>query len=132
METASHLLHAFAEWTSIVASFLAVMLVLVGTLRAGWGTMRWLASRRSLIGISPRSLWLDYARCLVAALTFQLGADIVETTLAPSWEDIGRLAAIAAVRTFLNYFLDRDLREIGGEGAAGTALERNAQASGKG
>ena len=111
METASHLLHLFAEWTSIIASFMAVALVLIGTLRAGWGTARWLGSRRTLAGLSPRILWLDYARCLVAALTFQLGADIVETSLAPSWQDIGRLAAIAVVRTFLNYFLDRDMRE---------------------
>ncbi len=118
MQVASHLLHAFAEWTSIIASFLAVGLVFIGTVRAGWGTARWLASRRTLVQLSPRLIWLDYARCLVAALTFQLGADIVETSLAPTWHDIGRLAAIAVVRTFLNYFLDRDMREIEKSGLA--------------
>ena len=53
-------------------------------------------------------LWLRYARWLIASLTFQLAADIIETTVAPGWEDIGRLAAIAAIRTFLNYFIERD------------------------
>lgn len=124
MEAASHFVHAFAEWTSIIASLLAVTLVFIGTVRAGWGTVRWLASRRTIVGLSPRILWLYYARCLVAALTFQLGADIVETTLAPTWQDIGRLAAIAAVRTFLNYFLDRDMREIETEGLAGGRTEK--------
>ena len=33
------------------------------------------------------------------------------TAIAPTWEDIGRLAAIAAIRTFLNFFLERDIIE---------------------
>jgi uncharacterized membrane protein len=46
---------------------------------------------------------------LIAGLTFQLAADIIETSIAPSWESIGRLAAIAAIRAFVNYFLERDM-----------------------
>jgi uncharacterized membrane protein len=57
-------------------------------------------------------VWLRFGRWLVAGLTFQLAADIIETAIAPSWEDIGRLAAIAAVRTMLSYFLERDVNEI--------------------
>lgn len=57
------------------------------------------------------AIWLDYARWLVAALTLQLGADIVESAIAPSWESIGQLAAVAVIRTFLNYFLERDMME---------------------
>ena len=59
-----------------------------------------------------RSIWLRYARWLVAGLTFQLAADIIETSIAPDWEDIGRLAAIAVIRTFLNFFLERDIEEV--------------------
>jgi len=35
----------------------------------------------------------------------------VRSAIAPTWDDIGQLAAIAAIRTFLNYFLERDLVE---------------------
>jgi uncharacterized membrane protein len=59
-----------------------------------------------------RGIWLRYARWLVAGLTFQLAADIIETSIAPTWDDIGRLAVIAIIRTFLNYFLERDLGEV--------------------
>lgn len=59
-----------------------------------------------------REVWLRYARWLVAGLTFQLAADILETSIAPSWDDIGRLAVIAVVRTALNYFLEHDLAEV--------------------
>ena len=59
-----------------------------------------------------RDVWLHLARWLVAGLTFQLAADIVDTAIAPSWDEIGKLAAIAVIRTFLNFFLDRDLDTI--------------------
>jgi uncharacterized membrane protein len=48
----------------------------------------------------------------VAGLTFQLAADIVHTAIAPTWDDIGRLGAIAVIRTFLSYFLERDVEEV--------------------
>jgi uncharacterized membrane protein len=59
-----------------------------------------------------RGIWLRYARWLVAGLTFQLAADIIETSIAPTWDDIGRLGVIAVIRTFLNYFLERDLVDV--------------------
>ena len=46
---------------------------------------------------------------LLLGLEFELAADIVETVISPSWADIGQLGAIAATRTFLNYFLEKDL-----------------------
>jgi uncharacterized membrane protein len=59
-----------------------------------------------------RAVWLRYARFLVMALTFQLAADIIETSISTSWEAIGRLAAIAVIRTFLEFFLERDVSEV--------------------
>ena len=63
---------------------------------------------------AKRAAWLEFARWLVAGLTFQLAADIVNTTIAPTWDEIGRLAAIAAIRTFLTLFLDRDIDSMRG------------------
>lgn len=54
---------------------------------------------------------LTLARHLALALEFQLGADILGTAVAPSWDQIGKLAAIAVIRTALNYFLMREIRE---------------------
>jgi uncharacterized membrane protein len=42
-------------------------------------------------------------------LEFELAADIIGSVISPTWEDIGELAAIAVIRTFLNFFLERDL-----------------------
>ena len=58
-----------------------------------------------------REAWLRYARWLVAALTLQLAADIIETSIGTNWQTIASVGAIAVIRTFLNYFLDRDVEE---------------------
>ena len=62
-------------------------------------------------GHELRAAYLRYARWLIAGLTFQLAADIIESAGAPTWNDIGRLAAIALIRTFLNYFLEHDVAD---------------------
>ncbi|MEA5463904.1 DUF1622 domain-containing protein [Leptothoe sp. PORK10 BA2] len=46
---------------------------------------------------------------LALALEFQLGADILGTTVAPSFDALGQLAVIAVIRTFLNYFLSKEI-----------------------
>lgn len=59
-----------------------------------------------------RAVWLQFSQWLVVGLTIQLAADILESSIMPSWEEIGKLAAIAVIRTFLNYFLENDMSEI--------------------
>ena len=51
------------------------------------------------------------ARYLAMALEFLLGADILSTAVAPTWNEIGKLGAIAVIRTTLNYFLSREMQE---------------------
>ncbi len=51
------------------------------------------------------------ARYLALALEFQLGADILSTAISPNWDQIGKLGAIAVIRTALNYFLSREMEQ---------------------
>lgn len=89
---------------------IAVLIVLFGTVIAFGSMLRHV--RAPAAGHERRLLWIGYARWLVAGLTFQLAADIIESTVVESWDAVGRLAAIAAIRTFLNYFLERDIAEV--------------------
>lgn len=65
------------------------------------------------------SIRLELARFLTLALEFQLAADVLATAIAPSWQEIGQLAAIAVIRTALNFSLTREIanerKEIGAE-----------------
>ena len=52
---------------------------------------------------------LSLGRYLVLGLEFQLASDVLKTAVAPSFEEIGKLAAIATIRTVLNHFLEKEL-----------------------
>jgi uncharacterized membrane protein len=93
-----------------VIDAIAVLIILVGTASAFISMLR--VMRAQPAGHERRLVWISYARWLVAGLTFQLAADIIESALVESWDAVGRLAAIAAIRTFLNYFLERDIAEV--------------------
>ncbi len=56
---------------------------------------------------------LRLARWLALAIEFELGADIIRTMIAPTWNDIGQLAAIIVIRTALNFFLGRETQAPG-------------------
>lgn len=58
---------------------------------------------------------LRFARYLTLALELQLAADILSTSIAPSWDQIGKLAAIAIIRTVLNHFLTLEMRKEQGD-----------------
>ncbi|MFO0607131.1 MAG: DUF1622 domain-containing protein [Polyangiales bacterium] len=54
---------------------------------------------------------LDLGRFLALGLEFQLASDLLRTAVAPTFTEIGKLAAVAAIRTALNFFLRREIRE---------------------
>lgn len=98
----------------ILINGLALLTVVGGTIEACLNGMRLMFSSSSA---NPREIWLRYGRWLIAALTFQLAADIIGTAIAPSWQEIGKLGAIAVIRTFLDFFLERDLADVRNENA---------------
>ena len=63
----------------IVIDGLALVVIVVGTVETFVGGLR--AMLGSPSGHERRDIWLRYARWLVAGLTFQLAADIIETSI---------------------------------------------------
>ncbi|MBW4698555.1 MAG: DUF1622 domain-containing protein [Aphanocapsa lilacina HA4352-LM1] len=67
-------------------------------------------SRRRDTPFPFNQIRLRFGAWLALALEFQLGADILATTVAPTVEELGKLALIAVIRTFLNFFLGKELQ----------------------
>jgi uncharacterized membrane protein len=101
------LLHIAAAYVALAIEAIAILLIAIGSIEALVAIARVVFGGRPT-GAARRAVRLDFARWLVAALTFQLAADIVSTSVSPSWQQVGHLAAIAAIRTFLSFFLDRE------------------------
>jgi uncharacterized membrane protein len=105
------------DWLAIIALNIVAIIQAMALLVVAFGTIQaFVHSLRAMVNPSApgnhfHSGYVQYARWLVTGLTFQLAADIIGTAFSPSWDDIGQLAAIAVIRTFVNFFLERDLAE---------------------
>ena len=105
-------LKVMAENAGLALELIVVIVVLVGAVRAFVRIgIRLVAG--TLTTPVARLIWIDFATVILFALEFALGADIIETAVAPTWDEIGQLAAIAAIRTGLGFFLSRDIEEFG-------------------
>ena len=106
---------AVEELLKTVALVLARVAEVCGALVIGHAVVRAavlfaLDLARSPAGDVPNeAIRLGLGRSLALGLEFLLGADILNTAVAPSWDQVGLLAAIAAIRTGLNYFLQMEL-----------------------
>lgn len=65
---------------------------------------------------------LRLGRWLAVALEFELAADVLRTAVAPTWDEIGQLAAIVVLRTLLNYFLQKEIDKAEARDAAFASL----------
>jgi uncharacterized membrane protein len=81
-----------------------------------WGVLRTFVRHfRSLFSLETpflSNLRLQLAQSMVMGLEYLLAADVLRTALAPTWTDIGQLAALVAVRTVLNYMLGREVEQL--------------------
>lgn len=55
---------------------------------------------------------LDLGVALALSLEFLLAADIAATAVSPTWDALGKLATITAIRTFLNFFLEKEVKDL--------------------
>lgn len=102
------LLKSFWSLTATVVEGAAALLITIGAAEAFTMSLlrfRWPTPEKMRI-------WMHFATWLLLGLEFELAADVIRTAIAPTWSDIGQLASIAAIRTFLSYFLDKDIEKV--------------------
>lgn len=94
-------------WVKLGVEIVAAGLVTLGVCLAIVHLVRTFAAGRAHEFTETR---LILARHLSLALEFALGADILGTAVSPSWDQIGKLGAVAVIRTGLNYFLSMEMK----------------------
>lgn len=100
---------AAVQWLRLGVESIGAVVIAIGIASAALAFLRRMTSRIDSSGLqSSRRILAHY---LAIALEFQLAADILSTAVAPSWNQIGKLAAIATIRTALNYFLSREMSD---------------------
>jgi uncharacterized membrane protein len=99
---------SLAGWIELIANFISILLIAAGVVVASYKVLQTIRQPDMLHYNKAR---LAFSRYLVVALEFQLAADIVKTAAEPTWTDLGILAVVAVIRTFLNFFLQREMKE---------------------
>ena len=102
-----HTIIWLVQWLKLGIETIGALLVAIGVAVAVVQLVRQLAKHEASEFTRIR---LTLARYLALALEFQLGADILSTAIAPSWQQIGKLAAIAVIRTGLQFFLAKEMQ----------------------
>ncbi len=95
------------QWLRLAVETLGAVLVALGV---GVAIVQLI---RTLAGNKPAEftvIRLIFARYPVLAIEFELGADILGTAISPTWNQIGKLGAVAIIRTGLNVFLSTELK----------------------
>lgn len=105
MEQALQLL---AERLSQVVEGVTMLLLAFGSAMGLWNLISGVVAGKAASDVAL-SVWQGLSRWLLVGLEFLLVADLIASVVAPTWDDIGRLGAIAAIRTMLGFFLGRDL-----------------------
>ncbi|MDH2313266.1 DUF1622 domain-containing protein [Methylobacterium brachiatum] len=106
---------AFTLWLAVGTEAAAALIIGLATFEAVLSALLLFVpgAASHLAGEGPQAakeqVRLKLGRWLAVALEFELGADILRTAVAPTWSEIGQLAAIAAIRTILNYFLQQEI-----------------------
>jgi uncharacterized membrane protein len=93
----------------------AVLIVTFGSIDA-FIRLMWVVATPGVTHGERKAIWRRFGMWLLLGLEFELAADIIGSVLSPTWQEVGKLGAIAVIRTFLNYFLEKDLE--GAEAAA--------------
>ncbi len=104
-EHAKYIIQTIARGVEFAAAVIIAVAALEATIKAAL-----IFVRRNSPAAAKNEMRLTLGRWLAVALEFELTADILNTAVTPTWSDIEKLAAIATLRTALNYFLDRDIR----------------------
>lgn len=110
IETISRSLDAIGELTEVVLNAISLVCIVAGVVAAFVKSMK---ESYRLPGNHPRHTYfrMMLGGWLVVALEFQLAADIVSSIISPTNEHLIQLGAVAVIRTFLNYFLNKELNE---------------------
>lgn len=105
------LFRTFVESIALAVEATGALFIAIGGVEAAVALFARIGRHSRTPALVKKQIFVRFAAWLVMALEFELAADVLRTAIAPTWSDIGQLAAIAVIRTFLNYFLERDIDE---------------------
>lgn len=107
------------------AEIAAALVIGVSVIQAFIRYVRQLLLQKQHIDATEK-IRFQLGRGLALGLEFTVASDILRTAIAPTRQDILNLGAIVLLRTLLNYFLEREIRQGEQSSSADEVLNREA------
>ena len=121
------LFERFARDAGLLVEAVAVLVVAFAALDAFF-RLFWIVATPGATHGERKAIWRRFGMWLLLGLEFELAADIIGSVFSPEWQEVGKLGAIAVIRTFLNYFLEKDLESA--DESAGRGLPKATELAG--
>jgi len=131
LAAATEVIDAVTGWSHVALDLASAIVIALGAIQAFAELPKAIRGLRRFTEVR-----LEFARYLAMALEFQLAADVLQTAISPSWDQLGILAAVATIRTALNFSLAREMKEertlVSGDGARSSATATLSEVSASG
>jgi uncharacterized membrane protein len=99
----------FVVVISDIVAFMGVLIIGFGALKAGYNFALSMVGKKT-INVNYVRAELGYS--IILGLEFMVGSDIIESMVKPSYYEVGILGALVLIRTFLSYFLFKELQQV--------------------
>lgn len=96
---------------AVAIGYIGVLVMVYGALRSTYLFTRGIIRREHNLPM----VRVDLGKHLALGLEFLVGKDIIESIIHPTWDELGKLGAIIVLRTVLQIFLARELKELESE-----------------
>jgi uncharacterized membrane protein len=103
-----HGLHIVSGYIGATIGYIGVAIILTGCLRGMYSFIRKYVCEDLLMA----DIRIELGHYLALGLEFLVGKDIIESLVEPTWDELGKLAAIIALRTILTFFLGHEIKEV--------------------
>ncbi len=106
-----HLLKLLTTYLAVAVEACAALIIAFAAIEATIKSLKLFFWHRNFTEELKEDIRLRLGGWLAVALEFELASDILLTAITPTWNEIGKLAAIIVLRTVLNFFLQQELQK---------------------
>lgn len=105
-------LNKIVEVIYLAISALGAVVVIWGVIEAtvGFLSLKFAGEKKNIIS-GNETIRQGLGAHLLLGLEIFIAADIISSVVSPSWNKVGILAAIVAIRTVLSYFLRMEVKQ---------------------
>jgi len=109
-------IHTFLVVLQYSVAVIGILIILTGVLISAAQYIAFMVSGELVKhGAKINIIRLNLGRILILGLEFIVAADLIGTTTAPDYYSVGLAAIIVAIRTMLNFSINRELMAISKE-----------------